>query len=44
MGKTVHDTLKLKIMPRETRLKILKFKKINIPFMLIITVQIFSMY
>ena len=34
----------LKIMPSKARLKILKFKKINILFMLIITVQIFSMY
>ena len=39
----VHNALKLKIMPSEVRLKILKFKKINILFMLIITVQIFSL-
>ena len=43
MGTNIHNTLKLKIMPSKARLKFLKFKKINILFMLIITVQIFSL-
>ena len=43
MGRNVHNTLKLKMMPSEARLKKFEIKKINILFMLIITVQIFSL-
>ena len=43
MGTNVHNSFEVKIMPSEARLKFLKFKKINILFMLIITIHIFSL-
>ena len=44
MGTNEHNILKLKIMPSKVRLKIFEIKKKNnILFMLIITVQIFSL-
>ena len=43
MGTNVHNTLKLKIMLSEVRLNIFRNLKKPILFMLIITVQIFSL-
>ena len=43
VGINLHNALKLENMPSEARLKILKLKKKPKLFMLIITVQIFSL-